>query len=408
VSVSDGCRLVRLVDDVGLRLAGDHGVVDDDLRRIRHRRQVVHRIEEHALEDRAKTASAGLALHRLLRDRAKRILAELELDALHLEELLILLRQRVLRLGENLHERVLVELLERCDDRQTADELRNEPVLDQVLRLDVLQHLADVAARLLMALDLGDEPDPALLRAVQDHLLEARERTAADEQNVRRIDLQELLLRMLAPALRRDRRNRALDQLEQRLLHAFARDIARDRRVIALARDLVDLVDVDDARLRLLDVVLALLQQLLNDVLDVLADVARFGQRRRVRDRERHVQKPRERLREQRLAAARGTDQQDVALRELDLLLVLVSLPRLEPLVVVVHRNGENLLRRLLADDVLIENGLDLVRLRELVPPALCLLVELLTNDVVTELYALVADEHGRPSDELAHFMLAL
>ena len=55
------------------------------------------------------------------------------------------------------------------------------------------------------------------------------------------------------------------------------------------ARDLVDLVDVDDAALRLLDVVVALLQQLLDDVLDVLADVAGFRERGRVRDHERDV-----------------------------------------------------------------------------------------------------------------------
>jgi len=31
---------------------------------------------------------------------------------------------------------VLVELLERRDDRQAADEFRNKPVLDEVFRLD--------------------------------------------------------------------------------------------------------------------------------------------------------------------------------------------------------------------------------------------------------------------------------
>src|SRR5690606_5948807 len=193
------------------------------------------------------------------------VLAELELDALHLEELLILLRQSVLRLGENLHERVLVELLERRDHGQPADELRDQPVLDQILRLDVLKHLVDVAARLFLAPHFRNEADAALLRAVQNDLLEPRERTAADEQDVRGIDLQKLLLRMLAAALRRHGGDRSLDQLEQRLLHAFARDVARDRRVVALTRDLVDLVDIDDARLRLLDVVLALLQELLED-----------------------------------------------------------------------------------------------------------------------------------------------
>src|SRR4029079_8094286 len=95
-------------------------------------------------------------------------------------------------------------------------------------------------------------------RARLDDLFQPGKRAAADEKYIFGVDLQEFLLRMLAPALRRDRGDRAFDQLEQGLLHAFAGYVARDRRVLALARDLVDLVDVDDAGLRLLDVVVAL------------------------------------------------------------------------------------------------------------------------------------------------------
>ena len=94
---------------------------------------------------------------------------------------------------------------------------------------------------------LGGEADAGLLRAVEDDLLQPGEGAAADEQDVGGVDLQEFLLRVLAAALRRHRGDRALDELQQRLLHALARDVARDRRVVGLARDLVDLVDVDDA-----------------------------------------------------------------------------------------------------------------------------------------------------------------
>ena len=95
-------------------------------------------------------------------------------------------------------------------------------------------------------------------------------------------------------------------------------DVAGDRRVVGLAGDLVDLVDVDDPGLGLLDVVVGGLDQLQQDVLDVLADVAGLGQRRRVGDRERDVEDPRQRLGEQRLAAAGRAEQQDVRLLQLD------------------------------------------------------------------------------------------
>jgi hypothetical protein len=110
-------------------------------------------------------------------------------------------------------------------------------------------------------------------------------------------------------ALRRHGSDRAFDKLQQRLLNAFTRNIPRNRRVIGLAGYLVDLVDIDDTRLRLLDVVLAILEQLLNDVFDVLADVTGFGQRRRVSNRERNVEQASERFGQQRLTAAGRADQ---------------------------------------------------------------------------------------------------
>jgi hypothetical protein len=123
------------------------------------------------------------------------------------------------------------------------------------------------------------KPRPFLPMRGLDDLLETGERAADDEQDVRRVDLDELLVRVLAAALRRHRGRRALEDLQQRLLHALAGHVAGDRRVLALAGDLVDLVDVDDAGLGLLDVEVGGLDELEEDVLDVLADVAGLGQR---------------------------------------------------------------------------------------------------------------------------------
>ena len=116
------------------------------------------------------------------------------------------------------------------------------------------------------------------------------ERSAADEQDVRRVHLDVLLLGMLAAALRRHVGHGAFEHLEQRLLHAFARDVASDRDVLARLADLVDFVDVQDAALGRFDVEVGGVQQLQQQVLDVFADVAGFGQRGGVADGERHVE----------------------------------------------------------------------------------------------------------------------
>src|SRR5204863_3542480 len=201
-------------------------------------------------------------------------------------------------------------------DRQPPDELGNESVLDQVLRLELLERGADVTAA--QRLHVGLEAERFLADAPLDPLVEADERAATDEQDVRRVDLEELLVRVLAPALRRDVGDRALENLQERLLDALARHVARDRGVLVLAADLVDFVDVDDALLAFLDVAARGLQQLQDDVLDILADVAGFGERRRVDDGEGDREELGERLREQRLAGAGRPDEQDVALRQLD------------------------------------------------------------------------------------------
>ena len=49
---------------------------------------------------------------RLVGDRLDGVLGELELDAVELEQLLVLLDQRVARLGEDLDQRLAVELVD--------------------------------------------------------------------------------------------------------------------------------------------------------------------------------------------------------------------------------------------------------------------------------------------------------
>src|SRR5439155_6904823 len=238
-----------------------------------------------------------------------------------------------------------------------------------------------------------------------DDLLETRERAAADEEDVRGVDLQELLLRMLATALRRNRGNRALHDLQKRLLHAFARDVAGDRRIVGFAADLVDLVDIDDAALRPLDIVVGRLQQLQDDVLDVFADVAGFGQRRRIRHRERNVENPRQRLRQQRFARTGRTDQQDVRLRQLDIVVLGLVI---EALVVIVDSDREHLLGMALADHIVVENLADFLRRRNPVARLHQRGLVFLTDDVHAQFDTFVADEYGGTRDQFADLVLAL
>ena len=66
---------------------------------------------------------------------------------------------------------------------------------------------------------------------------------------------------MFAPALRRDIGDRAFQNFQKRLLDAFAGNVARNRRIVVFAANLVDFVNKDNALLRALDIAVCRLQK---------------------------------------------------------------------------------------------------------------------------------------------------
>ena len=97
--------------------------------------------------------------------------------------------------------------------------------------------MRDMPQQLVRVLDgvrlrRGGCPEAEAPRAAADALVDDRverlERAAANKEDIRSVDLDEVLVRVLAPALRGDVRDCALDDLEQCLLHALAGNVARD------------------------------------------------------------------------------------------------------------------------------------------------------------------------------------
>ena len=74
----------------------------------------------------------------------------------------------------------------------------------------------------------------------------------------------------------------------------------------------------------------------------------------------------------------------------------------------VVDGHRQDLLRVLLADDVVVQEVEDLAGLGKVLEVELRGLGELLCDDVVTQVDALIADVDPRPRDELLHLLLRL
>src|SRR5690606_24429411 len=95
----------------------------------------------------------------------------------------------------------------------------------------------------------------------------------------------------------------------------------------------------------------------------------------------------------------------EVALLGLD---VVEARPGVPPLIVVVHRDGERLFRLVLPDDVLVQDLPDLLGLGNAAQVRVALLVELLLDDLVAQLDALVADVNAGTGDQLLDLLLHL
>ena len=227
-----------------------------------------------------------------------------------------------------------VEVVKARDDGQPPGEFRNQSVREEIGWLHA--RVQPVEDPQVVALGRRDEAVAVRLRL--DDLVQADEGAAADEQDVGGIDV------LAAGKLDL----RALHDLQQRVLDIFARAAAL--RLVGRLQ-LVDLVDEDDAVLRLVDVAVGLVDQALQDRLDLLVDVAGLRQRIGFRGHERNVEHVRQRGAEQGLAGAGRADQQDVALGDRRVVDARAGdLPEVR-----IHGDRHDLLGVVLTDDVLVE-----------------------------------------------------
>ena len=300
---------------------------------------------------------------------------KLKLNVLELEHLAVLAHHGVLGLGQDRHQVVLVERLRLGYDRRTSHKLGNHAKGIEVLRKHLTKQVVLVDRG--GAGDLGVKAHTLVAHAIGDDLVQTHKGTAADKQDVGRIDLQQLLLGMLAAAGGRNACHRTFKNLKQRLLNALARNIAGDGEVLGLAGDLVDLVHVDNADLRALNIAIGGIDELEQDVLHILAHVTGLSERGGVGDGKRHLEDTCERLGEQRLTGTGGTEQQNVGLGELHLVHIIIEL-RVQTVVkgrkrsaaldhaaiVVVHGHRHGTLGVLLAHNIGRKLVIDLVRRR--------------------------------------------
>ena len=106
----------------------------------------------------------------MLGDRDQRVVVDVQLDVLKLEQALVLLDERVLWFDENLDQRLDFQLGDRTHHRQTANELGDQTKLDEVLWSDVGEQRTHIFLR--RRANVGAETHPNATLTSLDHLLE--------------------------------------------------------------------------------------------------------------------------------------------------------------------------------------------------------------------------------------------
>src|SRR5436190_3210740 len=99
------------------RFSLDHLACNNEVFYLLFRRQDVHRFEKDLFHDHHQAAGSDLSFMGLLSDRTKRVVGEFQPDVVELELTLVLLYERVLRLGQDLYQRGLIEFLQCSDNR---------------------------------------------------------------------------------------------------------------------------------------------------------------------------------------------------------------------------------------------------------------------------------------------------
>src|SRR5258707_12088104 len=201
LATRDKLRGPQAVDGIAI----DHHLLD-----VRTGGNLEHDIEEHFLDNRAQATSPCLLFERIIGGGFQGIRRKDELGAIQVQQLLILLDDRILRLGQDADQRVAVQVVERDGDGQASNELGDQAEFQQVVWNQLRQC---GVAQLHRPFNGAEAHRLVAAEALLHDLVQPLEGAAADEENVLRVDLDEILVGMLAAALWRDVGNRALDDL---------------------------------------------------------------------------------------------------------------------------------------------------------------------------------------------------
>ena len=150
------------------------------------------------------------------------------------------------------------------------------------------------------------------IQTLGDFLFNAIEGTAADEQNITGIDMNIVLIRMLAATLGRYIHHGTFKKFQKSLLNTLTADITGNGRIVALTGNLINLINKDNTTLRRIYIIIGHLQQTGKNTLHILTDISGFGKYRCIYNGKRHMQQFGNGSGQQGFSGTRASDHDDI------------------------------------------------------------------------------------------------
>ncbi|CRH73050.1 Uncharacterised protein [Chlamydia trachomatis] len=165
----------------------------------------------------------------------------------------------------------------------------------QILRHNFTHKLILVVINLTRKLRI--KTNTLFSNTISNNFVQSNKCTTADKEDVLRVNMNELLTRMLSAPLWRNTCIGAFQNFKKRLLYTFTRYIACNREVFCFTSNFVDLVDVYNTHFCARNVTISGSNELKQNVFDVFANITSFGKRCGIGNCKRNFQKTRKGLR---------------------------------------------------------------------------------------------------------------
>ena len=213
---------------------------------------------------------------------------------------------------------------------------------------------------------------------------------------------------MLSSALRRNRCNGSLNDLQKRLLNSLSGYISGNGRILRLSCDLVNLININNTMLCTFNIAICCLNHFQEDAFYIFPHISGLCQSCRICDGKRNIQYLCEGLGKQSLSASGRSKHQNITLLQIHAQIRTCH----DPLVMIVYSNRKNLLCLVLSDYIFIKECLDLLwcqKIDIIKFSSVIIVFKLFFYNLRADLDTLITDISAvRPCDQLSHLRLRL